>query len=533
MSEPKKVDRRKFIYAGLGAVALIAIGAAAYVAMNPTVVTQTVTTSTTVPTTSVVTTTVPTTSVVTTTVPTTSVVTTTTEILPPIPDYSLAKIDWKQFKGTNINLISHSAPQTEYMKKRAPEFEELTGIKVTFDLYAEKEYSDKVVIAAQSASGMYDVLAVLPAYSATFVMQKWVDPVYKYIENPKLCDQRWYNLPDFYDSALSYGRFDPSTNTFGVGQQHMIPAPGYLETLPVLYYRKDILSELGLKVPQTFDELEEECRIIKERKSNIVPFVTRGCRMAGTWNIPLAMIGCYGGNFFDQEWYPILNRPEAIEAVTKYVSLMRNYGPPGAAMYDYTKAMELFKSGGAAFYLDTGNYYGVLTDPATSQVANNVGVAEIPAGPKGRKVNFLQWSLAIDPNSKNKEAAWLFIQWVTSAKFAYELMAAGKGPSPRKSTYNERVIQDKWGDFINVVAASGKYSQILPLSLIAGKTQDIFSSYTSAAIDGQITAEEACRRANKEIYDAMKAAGYYDKPPKYGTYNNGGNVIPHSPDWTP
>jgi len=51
------VDRRKFIYAGLGAVALIAIGAAAYVAMNPPVVTQTVTTSTTVPTTSVVTTT--------------------------------------------------------------------------------------------------------------------------------------------------------------------------------------------------------------------------------------------------------------------------------------------------------------------------------------------------------------------------------------------------------------------------------------------------------------------------------------------
>ena len=71
-SEPKKVDRRKFIYAGLGAVALIAIGAAAYVAMNPPVVTQTVTTSTTVPTTSVVTTTVPTTSIVTTTISTTT-----------------------------------------------------------------------------------------------------------------------------------------------------------------------------------------------------------------------------------------------------------------------------------------------------------------------------------------------------------------------------------------------------------------------------------------------------------------------------
>jgi len=86
MSEPKKVDRRKFIYAGLGAVALIAIGAAAYVAMNPPVVTVTKPTTsvvtTTVPTTSVVTTTVPTTSVVTTTVPTTSVVTTSAKKVP-------------------------------------------------------------------------------------------------------------------------------------------------------------------------------------------------------------------------------------------------------------------------------------------------------------------------------------------------------------------------------------------------------------------------------------------------------------------
>jgi len=78
MSEPKKVDRRKFIYAGLGAIALIAIGAAAYVAMNPPVVTQTVTTATTVSTTSVVTTTVPTTSVV-----TSKTETTVTSTIPP------------------------------------------------------------------------------------------------------------------------------------------------------------------------------------------------------------------------------------------------------------------------------------------------------------------------------------------------------------------------------------------------------------------------------------------------------------------
>ncbi|MEM3714775.1 MAG: hypothetical protein QXF82_07505, partial [Nitrososphaeria archaeon] len=75
-SEPKKVDRRSFLYVGLGAVALIAIGAAAYFATKPPEV-VTVTQPTTTAVTTVVTTTQPTTTVVTTTVPTTTVITTT------------------------------------------------------------------------------------------------------------------------------------------------------------------------------------------------------------------------------------------------------------------------------------------------------------------------------------------------------------------------------------------------------------------------------------------------------------------------
>jgi len=533
MSEPKKVDRRKFIYAGLGAVALIAIGAAAYVAMNPPVVTQTVTTSTTVPTTSVVTTTVPTTSVVTTTVPTTSVVTTTTEILPPIPDFNLAKIDWKQCAGTEISYISTTAARNQYLSKRSKDFEELTGIKVKFDLLAEREFDDKTFVIAQSGSGTYDVITIKPANQSTFIMRKWVDPTYKYLEDSKLCDQKWYNISDFFPGALMYGQFDESTNTFGTGKQHTIPMTGALEMLPILYYRTDILKELDIKLPQTFDELEQACKIIKQKKPDIVPFVTRGCRMAGTWNIPLAMIGCYGGNIFDEEWYPILNRPEAIEAVEKYVTLMKDYGPPGAATYDNTKARQFFMSGNAVFYLDSSLYWGTMTDPTQSKVADKIGVTEIPAGPKGRKTNFLTWGMAPDPNAKNRKAAWLFIMWATSAKIEYETMAAGSGVSCRRSTHKEKVIQEKWGPLIDVHVASEKYAQILPPVIIGGTVQDIFSTYTSSAIDGQMSAKEACLRSNEELYKAMKEAGYYDEPKKYGKYYNGGNVIPHSSDWKP
>ncbi|MEM3713862.1 MAG: hypothetical protein QXF82_02815, partial [Nitrososphaeria archaeon] len=52
--EPKKVDRRNFLYIGLGVLGLAALGVATYIALNPPVVTQT----TTVPTTTIVTTTI-------------------------------------------------------------------------------------------------------------------------------------------------------------------------------------------------------------------------------------------------------------------------------------------------------------------------------------------------------------------------------------------------------------------------------------------------------------------------------------------
>ncbi|MEM1985987.1 MAG: extracellular solute-binding protein [Nitrososphaeria archaeon] len=123
--EPKKVDRRNFLYAGLGAIALVAIGAAAYIAMNPPVVT--VTQSTIVPTTSIVTTTmqttVPTTTIVTTTVPTTTVITTSK------PQEKLTVL-W----GTEF-VASEQLAMVNNVRK----FEEKTGIKVdiTFLTYAE------------------------------------------------------------------------------------------------------------------------------------------------------------------------------------------------------------------------------------------------------------------------------------------------------------------------------------------------------------------------------------------------------------
>jgi multiple sugar transport system substrate-binding protein len=222
MSELKKVDRRKFIYAGLGAAGLIAIGAAAYVAMNPPVVTQTVTTSTTVPTTSVVTTTVPTTSVVTTTVPTTSVVTTTTTSV---------------IKPVTITYATHRWPYemkdayeraAALLEKKHPELKtEYIGIP-----YAELEQKLATILPTPDAPDVVDIgfrLNLIPYF----------EPLDEYFQK--------YNVPvDDFINQKTYGGVWPKE--IG-GDGHYYVFMRVVTNYACINYRKDIFKERGIEDP--------------------------------------------------------------------------------------------------------------------------------------------------------------------------------------------------------------------------------------------------------------------------------------------
>jgi ABC-type glycerol-3-phosphate transport system substrate-binding protein len=140
-AEPKKVDRRKFLYAGLGAAIIVLGGATLYLATKPaetitSVSTSTATTTATTATTISTTTTVPTTSVTTTTVPTTTTITTapTTTTTP---------------EAVKIHIYHHHwDPITrQAFDQLRTKFEELTNIKTETTFYPWAEYRINVIRA--------------------------------------------------------------------------------------------------------------------------------------------------------------------------------------------------------------------------------------------------------------------------------------------------------------------------------------------------------------------------------------------------
>ena len=70
---------------------------------------------------------------------------------------SASAFDWKKHDGTSIKLLLNKHPYTNALLAHLGEFTEMTGINVTYDVFPEDEYFDKVTISLSSKSPEYSV----------------------------------------------------------------------------------------------------------------------------------------------------------------------------------------------------------------------------------------------------------------------------------------------------------------------------------------------------------------------------------------
>ena len=74
----------------------------------------------------------------------------------------------------------------------------------------------------------------------------------------------------------------------------------------------------------------------------------------------------------------------------------------------------VFSSGQASLALNWTYMYGLANDPAESQVPGDVQVLQTPSGPSGRPGVNGSMALAVAAGSQNQDAAWKFVEYVTS-----------------------------------------------------------------------------------------------------------------------
>ncbi|PWE28619.1 ABC transporter substrate-binding protein [Pararhodobacter marinus] len=305
-------------------------------------------------------------------------------------------------------------------------------------------------------------------------------------------------------------------------------SPFYGESSMVMY-RTDLMEAAGLEMPDepSWEFIREAAAAMTDRENEIYGICLRG--KAG-WGENMAFLTAMGNSFgarwFDMDWRPQFDSEAWHNTLTFYIDMMNEYGPPGASNNGFNENLALFQTGKCGMWIDATVAASFVTNPDDSDVADSVGFALAPDNGLGRRGNWLwAWNLAIPASSDAPEAAREFIAWATGPGYT-ELVASEEGwanvpPGTRTSLYENQEYLDaapfaemtlrsmQAADPTNPAVDPVPYTgvQFVAIPEFAGLGTEVGQLF-SAALAGQMSADEALEQAQELATEEMEAAGY-------------------------
>jgi multiple sugar transport system substrate-binding protein len=401
---------------------------------------------------------------------------------------------WQRFKGSKIFLQFSKNPWAETMEKLLPDFEKQTGIKAEFATLPEIQARQKLTVEFTGGSGGIDAwYTSLHVEKRRFWKSGWYLDVGKFLKDPTM------TAPDY----------DWNTDVPDAAKQLVTQRDGTISALIfqvdpwILFYRKDLFQQKGLKPPKTLAEMEEFAQKLHNPPS-LYGFVARGLKNANApaWDWVLFSMG---GNFQTKDGKASLNTPEAVRAMDYYAGMLKRFAPPGVVNFNWYECSSAFMQSQVAMYFDGVNFAGQFEDKEKSRVAGKVGYTVLPAGPGGHFSPVFGNAVAISAQSKNPGPAYFFAQWATSKQSAIKEQLDGNG-SVRTSVWNDPEVKAKakmppeWSQAYQDSMKIGR----LGLPEIVGVTEyrDIIGVAIQKAIEG-VKSFEVLAQAQTEFQEIL------------------------------
>lgn len=362
--------------------------------------------------------------------------------------------NWKQASGTTINVQLNQHPYQAALVKKLEEFQKLTGITVKYTVTPEENYFDKVTTALFAKNGNPDVFMTGIYQSWDYATAGSMEPLDSYMNDPKLTASDW-NPKDFFPGVLNAGKWSLKVGTpSGSGPQWVLPLGFESNTL---MYNKKYFDSKGLKPPKTLDELVALAAKLKDWNGpGSYGLAVRGTRSWATIHPGYMTAFDAAGNkdfvIKDGKLVSGLDTPGSIEFTKKWAQMVREGGPPSWSTYTWYQSGSDLGAGKAAMLFDADILGYFQNVPGASKESGNIAWTTPPGPTADSKptANEWIWGLGMNKSSKNKVAAWLFMQYFTSAP--YQTQAAINDATvnpPRASTWANPEFKKK------IAAASG------------------------------------------------------------------------------
>ena len=305
---------------------------------------------------------------------------------------------------------------------------------------------------------------------------------------------------------------------------------GYLHRQRRITWRKDLADKAGVQVPErpTWPQIKDLAAKMHDPKNGVYGICLRG---KPGWGDNMAfittLVNTFGGQWFDMQWKPQLESKPWKDAITFYVDLLKNYGPPGSSSNSFNEILALTNSGKCGMWIDATIAASFVSDPKQSKVADQMAFAQAPIMNTPKGANWLwSWNLAIPAGSKKVDAAQKFITWSTSKDYI-QLVAKTNGwanvpTGTRKSTYASPEFQ-KAARFAaaekTAIDSANPNDSTLPKSPYVGVQFAAIPEFQaigiavgqqmSAALAGKTTVDAALKASQVTAEREMKKGGYY------------------------
>jgi multiple sugar transport system substrate-binding protein len=283
-------------------------------------------------------------------------------------------------------------------------------IKVEYELVGLNEYHDKLVTALAGGAGP-DASRFKEWWLGEFVKLNALEPLTNFIS-------KWPGRDDVIESLWKTGQLTAT------GPVYMVP---HQFVTYYLYYRKDWFAQAGLKPPVTFEDFLTAAKKLTDPANKQYGFALRGG--AGGQDQWLAFLVAGGGRLVDAQGKVVADNAEAVKVNQWYIDLFRAHkvAPPSAPTDGYAQLMGAFQAGNTAMFC----HHKGSSVMMAQKLGANLGVAPMPAADPKRPGTLA--SLAnnvIFASSKQKEAAFTFISWLSETKAMDKWSASPQGQLP-------------------------------------------------------------------------------------------------------
>jgi multiple sugar transport system substrate-binding protein len=404
-------------------------------------------------------------------------------------------------KPAQLNIGVVAGGETRGLKAIKPIWEKATGVKLNLIEYPYPSLYEKMVTAFQANAATFDIVMLDDPWMPKFGSEGWLAPL----------DAAPFNLkrdPDIYPVVYELGSWPPPRGPIPpgeAGKARHIEAITLVGNVEMFLYRKDLIP----KAPQTWDEVLSNGTHLGNPGKQFYGFAMRGAKgnpVISEWN---PILTTFGGRIFDDNWNVVFKSDATINALKFFVGQLKAIAQPGADTTDAGDRAKLAATGHAA-QEETwpAEASDIVENSSVSSVAGKIGYVVLPAGPTGRHTPMMgNWLLGIPKATKEKEWAYRFIAWATSKEIQKPYAEAGGIPF-RKSILTDPTLNKRFPYFAAMADSLAAPPFWRPRTSEWSAVESILGTHVNAALAGSESPEQAVDRAQAEITQHMKEAGY-------------------------